>query len=596
MAGSPLLDSDGILSFVVMANGVAIANTIEVVSLEITHSINRIATAKLVFSDGDMPAASFPHSDADAFVPGTEIKIQLGYSEQLKDIFTGIIIKHAITIDGVNDARLIIECKDKALAMTRGRKNANFIDMKDSDIIRQLIDDYPGLTATVDVTTVQHKELVQYYASDWDFMLARAEVNGLLVTLDAGKVNVKAPDGASAPVLALTYGNDMLSFEAELDARNQYTSVEASSWDLATLAITQQNAASAALTKQGNITGATLANVLALNKLQLQSDVPLVNGSLTAWAKAQQTKSELSRIRGRVSFQGSALVKPGDLITLNAVGDRFNGNVFVSSVMHRAQDGNWITTVEFGLAASWFTEAHALEAPLTSGMSAGINGLHIGIVKKLDADPEAQYKVQVSIPIMQAETDGVWARLGNFYGSNGFGSFFIPEIGDEVILGFLNDDPSHPVILGSLYSSKHKPPYELTADNFIKAIVTRSKLKMEYDDDKKIITLITPANNKVVISDEGKSILLQDQTNNKVELTTSGISLDSPKDISISAKGKISLEAVGNVEITSKADVKASGLNISHTANVGFTAKGNATAEVSASGNTTIKGAMVLIN
>jgi uncharacterized protein involved in type VI secretion and phage assembly len=155
----------------------------------------------------------------------------------------------------------------------------------------------------------------------------------------------------------------------------------------------------------------------------------------------------------------------------------------------------------------------------------------------------------------------------------GFGAFVTPEIGDEVILGFFNNDPSCPVILGSLYSSKHVPPYELTAENNFKAIVTRSKLKLEFDEEKKIITLITPGKNKVVISDEGKSILLQDQNNNKVELSPTGILLDSPKDITINAKGKVAISAVQNIEIAAQMDVKTTGLNISSSANVSLSPK-----------------------
>ena len=596
MADSPLKNSNGVVSFNILINGTAISSSTEIISVEICCAVNRINTATITISDGDMPGGCFPESDADSFVPGTELSIELGYDAQLKEVFSGIVIKHSVKVSGNNDARLVIECKDKALAMTVGRKSATFIDKKDSDIITQLIGTYSGLSASVTATTTSYKELVQYYASDWDFMLARAEFNGLLVTLEKGAVTVAAPDGSSSPVLTLTYGTDIIEFNAELDARHQYSSVNASSWDLSTQTLSAQTGAQQTLTSQGNITGATLAGVLGLKKMQLQSDAPLVTADLTAWAKAQQLKAELARIRGYVSFQGSAAVKPGTLIELKGVGDRFNGNVFVSSVEHTLEAGNWITRVDFGLAPNWFTEQHSLEAPEASGITAGISGLHIGVVKKLDADPEAQYRVQVTIPILQADSEAVWARLGNFYGSNSFGSFFIPEIGDEVILGFMNQDPSHPIILGSLYSSKNKPPYELTADNFIKAIVTRSKLTMEYDDDKKVITLITPGKNKIVISDDAKSILLEDQTGNTVELNSSGITLDSPKDINISAKGKITLDAVGNIALTSKADVTASGLNITQTANVGFTAKGNASAEVSASGTTTIKGAMVLIN
>jgi len=189
-----------------------------------------------------------------------------------------------------------------------------------------------------------------------------------------------------------------------------------------------------------------------------------------------------------------------------------------------------------------------------------------------------------------------WARLASFHGSDSIGAFFIPEIGDEVVLGYMNNDPCHPVILGSFYSSKRKPPYDLTADNFTKAIVTKSKIKLEFDDENKVVTLVTPGNNTIVISDKGKSILIQDQNNNKVELSSSGILLDSPKDISINAQGKTTISAVGQITLSSKADVTVEGMNIKQTANAGFTAQGNASAELSASGQTTVKGAMVMIN
>ena len=140
------------------------------------------------------------------------------------------------------------------------------------------------------------------------------------------------------------------------------------------------------------------------------------------------------------------------------------------------------------------------------------------------------------------------------------------------------------------------PPYELTADNFTKAIVTKSQLKIEFDDDRKITTIITPGGNQAVLSDDEKSILLQDQNGNKVELSPDGIVLDSPKDISVAAKGKITIDAVGEIAMNSKADVSVKGMNVNHEANVGFAAKGNATAELSASGQTTVKGAMVMIN
>lgn len=596
MATSPITGSDGVLSFSITCDGAPLPDIVQVVSIETNHGANRIPSAVITVLDGDMPNAAFPVADQGIFKPGALVVISAGYGLTVAPIYSGVVVRHSVKIDGDNYARLIIECRDKALSMTVGRKNANFVDKTDQQIMASLIAAHPGLTAAVDSTDVTYKELVQYYVSDWDYLMARAEANGLLVTVDAGAVTVAAPAASAAPVLTLTYGNDLMEFEAELDARWQLASVTGTSWDLAKLAVVEQTAKPLALTGQGDLDSATLAGVLGAGDYRMQTAAPLDSGALAAWTKARQTKAALARIRGRMLFQGSALAKPGVLLTLAGVGAHFNGDVLASKVVHRLREGNWTTEVEFGMPAYWFTEEHQLHAPEAAGWTAGIAGLHVGLVMKLDADPEGQYKIQVSVPLMKAATAGVWARLSTFYGSAGFGAFVIPEVGDEVILGFFNNDPSCPVILGSLYSSKHVPPYELAAENNFKALVTRSKLKMEFDDDKKVITFITPANNKVVISDDAKSILLQDQNGNKAELSPSGILLDSPKDITIKAAGKVAISAVQNVEVAAQMDVKVSGLNINHNANVGFAAQGAATAELSAAGQTTVKGALVMIN
>lgn len=596
MAESPMGGGNSVIKLTVFSNGSKLDETIQIVSVAVRKAINKIPTAEIVLLDGDMPNQDFPVSNSDDFKPGAEIKINAGYDQKEETIFLGMVVKHGIKITGNNYSRLVVECRDKAVGMTIGRKNANYIDSKDSDVITKLIGKYGGLTADVASTETQYKELVQYYCTDWDFLLSRAEVNGLLVVVDDGKVTVKPPQTSIAPQLKVAYGEDLIEFHAEIDARTQFSAVKGTTWDLKTQAVIEQQASPQTLNAQGNLDSATLAQVVGLDTFRMQTAAPLEQTALKAWADGQQVKAGLARIRGRMKFQGSAKAITGELIELNGVGDRFKGKVFVGAVHHAIADGNWITEVEFGVSADWFAGQRDLVAPPASGFLPGAEGLQIGVVKKLDEDPEGEQKIQVSVPVLQAETDGVWARLASFYGSDSIGAFFIPEVGDEVILGHVNNDPCHPVILGSLYSSKRKPPYSLTAENFTKAIVTKSKLKLAFDDNKKVITIITPANNKIVISDDEKSIILQDQNSNKVTLSPTGILLDSPKDITITAKGKVTIDAVGEVGISSKADVKTTGLNINNSANVGFVAKGNATAELSASGQTTVKGAMVMIN
>ncbi len=596
MAESPAAVVGSVIRLTLFSNGAQVAETVRVISVTVTSEINKVPSARIVLMDGDMPEKDFPVSNTDDFKPGAEIKINAGYEDEEDTIFEGVVVKHGITISGENDAQLVIECRDKSVALTIGRKNANYVDMKDSEIIAKIIGNISGLSSDVDATETSFKELVQYYCTDWDFVLSRAEVNGLLTIVEGAKVSVKAPDTSTAATLKVTYGEDLIDFSADIDARSQLTAVDSVSWDLATQAIVTQSVTPQSLNSQGDLDSATLAAVASPASFGLQTAAPLESAALKTWATGQQIKAGLARIRGRMTFQGTAKAKIGSLIEVDGVGNRFNGSVFVSAVCHKITTGNWDTEATFGMSPHWFAERRDLDAPPVSGLLPGVGGLQIGVVMKLDADPEGEQKIQVSVPILQAETEGVWARLAKFYASEGIGSFFIPEIGDEVVLGYINNDPSHPIILGSLYSSKRKPPYDLTADNYIKAIVTKSEIKVEFDDENKVLTLLTPAGNTIVISDKDKSILLQDETGNKVELSASGIVLDSPKDISITATGKITLEATGEIGITSKADVSIAGLNITAEANVGFTGKGSATAELSASGQTTVKGAMVMIN
>lgn len=596
MPESPMINSSDVVKLSIFSDGAQINETIQIESVSVTNAINKIPYARIEMLDGDMPNKDFPISSGDDFKPGKEIKINAGYGDSEDTIFQGIVVKHSIKISGDNNSRLVLECRDKAVAMTIGRHNANYIDKKDSEIISDLISNYTGLSSDVDATTTQYKELVQYYCSDWDFMLSRAEVNGLLICVEDAKLSVKAPQVSGEAELKLTYGDDVIELHADIDARTQFAEVNTASWDPGEQAVVEEQVGPQTLNKQGDLTAKDLAAVVDLKSFRLQTPGVIEKTALKDWAAGQQLKAGLARIRGRMKFQGSAKARTGTLIALEGVGDRFNGEVFVSSVNHQINAGKWISEVDFGMSPDWFADQRDLVAPPASGFLPGVEGLQIGVVMKLDEDPDGQNRVQVSVPILQAQTEGVWARLANFYASNSFGAFFIPEIGDEVILGYLNNDPSNPVVLGSLYSSKQVPPYELTADNFTKAIVTKSQLKIEFDDDKKITTITTPGDNKLVFSDDDKSILMQDQNGNKVELSADGIVLDSPKDIKISAKGKIGIDAVGEIAISSKADVKVEGLNVSHTANVGFTAKGSATAELSASGQTTVKGAMVMIN
>jgi Rhs element Vgr protein len=389
----------------------------------------------------------------------------------------------------------------------------------------------------------------------------------------------------------------MIEVEAEIDARSQLSSVTSSAWNFSEQSVSRGDSSEPTVNQQGNLSGSQLADVMGGSSYEIFTCAPVISGDLKNWANAQLLKSRLARIRGRVLFPGSAKPTPGQVVELAGLGQRFNGKAFISGVTHRIERGDWQTEVEFGLSPRWFVEETPdVEARPAAGLLPSVHGLQIGKVKKIQDDPDGQTRIQVDLPMISPDGDGVWARIAGPYATKNAGVFFMPEVGDEVVICFVNNDPSFPVIVGSLYSSQRTPPFTPDEPNTNKAIVSNSQLKITLDDVKKVIQIRTPGGHIVTMSDDEKTITLVDSNNNKIEMASSGISLSSPGDITIKATGQIQMEAQTNVSIKATADLSLQGLNVAAKAQIALSAQGQAQAELSASGQTTVRGAVVMIN
>ncbi|MGV3613327.1 MAG: type VI secretion system tip protein VgrG [Fluviicola sp.] len=596
MSVSPEKNSEGLVTFSIYSDGSKISDSFETVSIWVRKEVNRIGRAKLVFEAGDMPMKEIPESDDDSFAPGKTIRIEAGYQSNERIIFEGVVIAHNVEIPEDDAATLEIECADFLFPSTLNRKNNYFEKQTDSAIISTILGTYSDISATVDATTVSHPELVQYYCSDWDFICSRADANGLIVLTDQKNVKVIKPLVSAASVLKVTYGEDLISFRGELQTSDQTAGVDAYAWDIATQAMIKAASATPSLNEQGDQTPAALSEAVGGDRWEFQTESYGDTSQLQTWADAQALKAGLSRIRGEIRFQGSALALPGCLITLDGLGKRFNGDAFIGFVEHSIEEGEWITTAGMGIDPEMATQNPDVVAPPASGLLPGIEGLHIGVVKKLDGDPAKEFRIQVEIPLLNTDKNLVWARLSNFWSSKSFGAFFIPNIGDEVVLGFLNNDPTYPIILGSLYSSANPAPLEIDKKNPIQLMQTKNGIKLEMDDENKVVTVTTPGTNKLVLSDKDKSVTMSDQNGNKIVLSDSGILIQAAQEITLKSGTELKIDAGTNFNAKAGVNAAIKGTNVELTADASFTAKGNASAELSAAGQTAVKGAIVMIN
>lgn len=596
-APSPLLAAEGVVSIEITSEGAAIDSAIEVVSIDTWNAVNKVPRARIVLVDGDMPESRFPVSDLATFLPGKTIAISAGYGGDVAPIFSGIVIGHRIKITRDNAATLIVDLADTAIKMTVSRNSAALETITDSDLIGKLIS-AAGLSQEVTATTTSHEMVVQYAATDWDMMVTRAEMNGMVVTVDAGKVTVKAPDTSTEAVLSVTYGESLLDFAAEMNALHQLpqAAIKGYAWDSGTQQLLESGPGAVTVKEAGNVDSATLAQVINVASFDHLTGGLVEKADLQSWATGELLRSKLAKIRGNVRFQGSSLVKTGCMITLVGVGDRFNGDVYASAVHHDIRDGGWTTAVEFGLDSEPFAD-RVLPDGGAAGHLPSIKGLQTGVVKQVAEDPAGGFRVQVTLPLSRSET-GVWARLASFYASSAVGAVFYPEVGDEVVVAFMNEDPRFPIVLGSVFSKKLAPPASCTPanENDIKGIVTRSKMEVSFNEKDKIVTIKTPGTHAITLNDTSGEITVADSNKNTVTLGKNGIVLDSASQIDIKAKGNINITATGNLALKATGNLNAEGLQVGIKAQTALSAEGTASAELKASGMLTIQGALVKIN
>ncbi len=607
----------GVVNFSIRSDGKEVEPVYEIVSINTLREVNRIPSVKLVIRDGSASDETFEVSESDDFAPGKEIEIRAGYDDSTETLFKGIVIKHSVKIRDTQSL-LIIEAKDLSVKMTVGRHCKYYEEKKDSEILKEILSSY-GLAGKIAETQLKHKEVVQHNVTDWDFILSRAEMNGLLVIATDGKVDLQEPKVEGSAGLELLYGSTLLEFEAEMDARTQYKEITARSWSYKEQKIVEQKGKTS-FTEHGNISGDDLSKVIGLPSFELSHGGQVLNEELKAWASAGMLRSRMSKTRGRAKFKGFPGIKPGDTVLLDGLGKRFNGNAFVSAVSHSFVNGNWVTDLQFGVSPEWFARKAGIQDLPAAGLLPAIQGVQIGKVVQLKEDPDGEDRILVKLPIIDPNAKGVWARRCTLDAGKERGSFFLPEIDDEVIVGFINDDPRDAVVLGMVHSSPKKAPFTATDENHEKGFVTRSKMRIWFDDDKKIMTLDTPAGNLIEMSEEGKSITIKDQNDNKIILNEKGIEISSPKDIRILAKGMIeekadkdfnmetqknmsqkaasnaTLEAKQKINIKATSDCGVEGLNVAVKAKVKLDAEGSAQANLKGGAMTTVKGGLVQIN
>jgi len=189
--------------------------------------------------------------------------------------------------------------------------------------------------------------------------------------------------------------------------------------------------------------------------------------------------------------------------------------------------------------AEWVEEIRDARAP--RGYGGRFYGAYPALVSNIK-DPDGQGRVKVQLPWSpdgQGASYEAWARLATTMGGNNRGTWFIPDMNDEVLVIFMGGDPRQPCVVGGFWNGQDKPPQSMdgAGKNFIKTIRSRNGVQITLDDTdgQETMTLQTPAGQSMTLKDGPGSITLQDSNGNSAKMEAAGITVTASAKVTVNA-------------------------------------------------------------
>jgi uncharacterized protein involved in type VI secretion and phage assembly len=157
-------------------------------------------------------------------------------------------------------------------------------------------------------------------------------------------------------------------------------------------------------------------------------------------------------------------------------------------------------------------------------------------------DPDNQGRVKVTLPWSpdaKGERYEGWARLATMMGGNNRGSWFVPDVDDEVLVAFEHGDPRRPFVVGGLWNGKDKSPESMdgAGKNYKKVLRSRNGVKVTLDDQdgQEKLILETPGGQKVTLKDGPGSVAIEDSNGNSIKLETAGVTITASAKVTVNA-------------------------------------------------------------
>ncbi len=512
--------------------------------------------------------------DTAGFKVGAKVKIEatMPGGDAPKELITGEVTSIEAEYDLLG-ARAIVRGYDYMHRLSAGRKTKTWTNVTYADVVQEIVS-AAHLDAEMDSSGGTLDHVIQGNVSDLDFLYQVSQRVGFDITIEDKTLHFKKPTKASSAPAApgdadidkptqLRWGKRLLEFRARMSAVAQVTDVKVRGWNVKNREAVIGEAAAETDSTKLKMSPADLANAVGGETLVIVDRPVDEQGAAGDMAKAIADQVASAAYEATAVAIGAPELKAGVAVPVSNVDPALEGNWVISTARHEFGSGAYRTHLEFS-----GRQDRSLHGLVSGGLSVpatrtSIPGVVIAIVTKND-DPDKLGRVKVKYPWMDDKAESYWARLARPAAGQDAGFLWIPDIDEEVVVGFEQGDLSHPLILGSLWNGKAKMPAALSNN------IENGKVKLH--------GIASPVGHKLMFyennDDVGIMLLTSDS---KIRLLLD----EKLGELSITCEGAVKIKATGDIEMKADGAVKIE-------AGKGL--------DIKATGNMTLKGAKVGIN
>ena len=499
------------------------------------------------------------------FFIGDQIEIRLGDLDSASPVpvFVGEVVTYEPEFSTAA-ATISVRAYDKSHRMHRNRRSATYQDMTVADVVRKVVGENGLETGTIESTSTVHKFLQQSMETDLDFIARLAATENCEVGVAEGRVFLQGRANGSGPTPTLAWRQNVKSFKPRMSASQQPDSVKVSSYDpVSKRAVVGEATAPGAISR---VAQEARDRGRAFGSSQLLVSDRIANSADEARVIAQATLDKLASgsFEAEGVVDGNPQVRAGGKVKLEGFG-RFDGEHHVSSVTHVYGHGDFRTR----FAISGRNPRTLTDVMRPKAERDWTQGLVIGLVTN-NQDPEKLGRVRVKFAALGDDIEGAWARMALTGAGPDAGMAFLPQVGDEVVVGFEHGDTRRPVVLGALHNAVDKPHEKMAGDRDGGSLVVYGRRDAEINLQKQFV--IAAKEHMTITIDSGQ---------------------DGPGDLAVDARDKIEVKAGATITIEGTGEIKIAGnAGISVEASGPLKLKG-ATVDIEASATVNVKGSLI---